>query len=61
MKLAVSEIQALRDMADAILKVDGDRDHMNRSDLTVVQTVLVARALQVCADLFDRAELEVAA
>lgn len=43
-------INALRAMADDMLRVDGDRDHMNPSALTVEKTVHAAKALRLCAD-----------
>ena len=44
------DIEALRETANVILRVDGDRDHTNRSDLTVKVTTIAAKMLRICAD-----------
>lgn len=38
---AITELMACH---DAILRVDGDRDHMNHSDLSCEQSIAVANA-----------------
>ena len=48
-----NHIQMLRTIADEMMRVDGDRDHMNKSDLTVEQSLACAEALRVCADEFE--------
>lgn len=48
------DIGALRFLADDIVKTDGDRDHMNQSRLSVKQTLLVAKALRLCADELEQ-------
>ncbi len=49
-----ADIDALRRIADKMLHVDGDRDHMNRSDLSVEITVAAAKALRICADELEK-------
>jgi hypothetical protein len=41
--------KALAFAADEIMKTDGDRDHMNSSNLTCGQTQTIAKAMVVAA------------
>lgn len=47
---AEQAIRTLRSSAETIMRVDGDRDHMNRSDLKCEQTQTAARLMREIAD-----------
>jgi hypothetical protein len=47
-------IKEMRRLADMILKEDGDRDHMNTSNLKVPVTVAAAKVLRICADELEK-------
>ena len=46
-------IAALRRSADVFMKVDGDRDYMNQSDLRCEQTQIAARLMREVADWIE--------
>ena len=55
-KVSAEEIaKALRSCADLIIKIDGDRDHMNHSDLTCEQVMEMAKIMHAAADKLDPA------
>lgn len=50
------DIQTLRAVAEIIIRIDGDRDHMNHSDLSCEQTVAIARLMRSIANRLAPAE-----
>ena len=54
-----NELKLIHALVDKILRIDGDRDYMNTSDLTVVETVIAAKALRICANEIERLQLEI--
>jgi hypothetical protein len=47
--LTRQELDQINQVADQIMRVDGDRDHMSHSDLTCEQTQSIARFLRALA------------
>lgn len=48
--MTVDLISALKTSAEAIMRADGDRDHMNPSNLTCEQTQSISRIITAAAD-----------
>lgn len=46
-------VQGLRACADSVVSVDGDRDHMNPSNMKCGQTQAIARVLLIAADKLE--------